>query len=91
VNGVPTDITARANRAEYSETTDHEGMVPSSRERDMSEFTGEVRELDIDQLNGVSGGDMALDLAVKAYDALGKRLLDTVHQPVTQPTNTLHF
>jgi hypothetical protein len=57
----------------------------------MSEFTREVRELDIDQLNSVSGGDMALDLAVKAYEALGKRLLDAVHQPVTQPTNTLHF
>jgi hypothetical protein len=57
----------------------------------MSEFTREVRELDIDHLNSVSGGDMALDLAVKAYEALGKRLLDAVHQPVTQPTNTLHF
>jgi hypothetical protein len=69
----------------------HEGMVPSLRERDMSEFTSEVRELDIDQLDSVSGGDMALDVAVKAYEALGKRLLDAVHQPVTQPTVTLHF
>ena len=65
-------------------------MVPSFRERDMSEFSSEIRELDIDQLDSVSGGDMALDVAVKAYEALGKRLLDAVHQPVTQPT-TLHF
>jgi hypothetical protein len=57
----------------------------------MSEFNNGVRELDIDQLDGVSGGDMALDVAVKAYEALGKRLLDAVHQPVTQPTVTLHF
>ena len=57
----------------------------------MSKFTNEFRELDIDQLDRVSGGDMALDVAVKAYEALGKRLLDAVHQPVTQPTATLHF
>ena len=57
----------------------------------MSEFTSEVRELDIDHLDNVSGGDMAIDLAVKAYEALGKRLVDAVHQPVTQPTVTLHF
>jgi|BarGraIncu00222A_1022003.scaffolds.fasta_scaffold13485_3 hypothetical protein len=69
----------------------HEGTVPSFRESDMSDFSSEVRELDIDQLESVSGGDMALDVAVKAYEALGKRLLDAVHQPVTQPTVTLHF
>jgi len=57
----------------------------------MSDFNNEVRELDIGQLDRVSGGDMALDVAVKAYEALGKRLLDAVHQPVTQPTVTLHF
>jgi hypothetical protein len=57
----------------------------------MSGFTSEVRELDIDQLNSVSGGDVALNAAVKAYEALGQRLLDAVHQPVTQPTVTLHF
>ena len=51
----------------------------------------ETRELNIDELDGVSAGDMALNLAVKAYEALGKRLLDAVHQPVTQPTVTLHF
>jgi hypothetical protein len=56
----------------------------------MSELTNEVRQLDIEQLDRVSGGDIAIDLAVKAYEALGKRLLDAVHQPVTQPT-TLHF
>jgi hypothetical protein len=57
----------------------------------MSEFTNEVRELEIEHLDRVSGGDMAIDLAVKAYEALGKRLMDAVHQPVTQPTVTLHF
>jgi hypothetical protein len=66
-------------------------MVPSIRERDMSSFSGEVRELDIDQLDGVSGGDMALNLAIKAYEDLGKRLVDAVHQPVTQPTSPMHF
>jgi hypothetical protein len=70
----------------------HEGMVPSFTEREMSEYINEVHELDVGQLECVSGGDMALDLAVKAYEAaLGKRLMDAVHQPVTQPTVTLHF
>ena len=54
-------------------------------------MTNDIRELSIDELDTVSGGDMALDVAVKAYEALGKRLLDAVHQPVTQPTVTLHF
>ena len=56
----------------------------------MSKFTSEIRELDIDQLDSVSGGDMALDVAIKAYEAMEKRVMDAVHQPVTQPT-TLHF
>ncbi|MBU6464641.1 MAG: hypothetical protein KGK01_16795 [Bradyrhizobium sp.] len=51
----------------------------------------EDRELDIDQLDSVSGGDLALNIAVKAYEDLGKRLVDAVHQPVTQPSVTLHF
>jgi len=50
----------------------------------------ETRELNIDALDSVSGGDMALDLAVKAYEALGKRLMDAVHPPA-KPTVTLHF
>jgi hypothetical protein len=57
----------------------------------MSEFTSEFRELDIDQLDSVSGGDVALDVAIKAYEAMEKRVIDAVHQPVTQPTVTLHF
>ena len=56
----------------------------------MTELTNEVRELDIDQLDSVTGGDMAIDLAVKAYEALGKRLMDAVHPPA-KPTVTLHF
>jgi hypothetical protein len=55
----------------------------------MSNF--EDRELDVDQLDSVSGGDMALDIAVKAYEDLGKRLVAAVHQPVTQPTSPMHF
>jgi hypothetical protein len=51
----------------------------------------ETRELNIDELDSVSGGDIAIDLAVKAYQALGRSLLDAVHQPVTQPTDPLHF
>ena len=54
-------------------------------------MTNDIRELSIDELDTVSGGDMALDVAVKAYEALGKRLLDAVYQPMTQPTVTLHF
>ena len=57
----------------------------------MSELTKETCELDISQLDHISGGDMALDAAVKAYEDLGKRLVAAVHQPVTQPTTTLHF
>lgn len=57
----------------------------------MSEITKEPCELDIGQLDNISGGDMALDAAVKAYEDLGKRLVAAVHQPVTQPTTTLHF
>ncbi|MBU6457720.1 MAG: hypothetical protein KGK16_03590 [Bradyrhizobium sp.] len=57
----------------------------------MSEFTHEDRELDIDQLDGVSGGDLAINLAAQAYEDLGKRLVAAVHQPVTQPSVTLHF
>jgi hypothetical protein len=56
----------------------------------MSEFTSEFRELDIDQLDSVSGGDVALDVAIKAYEAMEKRVMDAVHQPVTPPP-TLHF
>lgn len=57
----------------------------------MSKFISEVCELGLDQLDCVSGGDMALDAAVKAYQELGKRLDAAVHQPVTQPKITLHF
>ena len=32
----------------------------------MSEFTSEIRELDIDQLDSVSGGVMTIDQAVMA-------------------------
>lgn len=55
-------------------------------------MTNENHELNIADLNNVSGGDMALNLAIKAYEALGQRLLDAVHQPVTStPTTSLHM
>jgi hypothetical protein len=55
-------------------------------------MTNENRELNIADLDNVSGGDMALNLAIKAYEALGQRLLDAVHQPVTsQPTVSMHM
>jgi hypothetical protein len=57
----------------------------------MTKFTHETRELSIEQLDGVSGGDMALNLAISAYEAMCKRVMDAVHQPITtQPTITLH-
>jgi hypothetical protein len=57
----------------------------------MAQFTNDIRELDVDALQTVVGGDMALNLAVKAYEDLGKRLVAAVHQPVTQPSSPLHF
>ena len=58
----------------------------------MTKVTSATLELRIDELERVSGGDMAINLAVKAYEALGQRLVDAVHQPVTsQPTMSLHM
>lgn len=58
----------------------------------MAKFTHEARELSIDELDVVSGGDllnMAISAAEKYLQGLGKRLDAAVHQPVTQPI-TLH-
>ncbi len=49
----------------------------------------EPLELSIDQLESVSGGDVAINLAVKAYEALGQRLMDAIHPP--KPTTSLHM
>jgi hypothetical protein len=57
----------------------------------MAQFTNDIRELDVHALETVVGGDMALNLAVKAYEDLGKRLVAAVHQPVTQPSSPMHF
>ena len=86
-------ITARTNRQDYScdHTSERGWSPPQKQESDMNEFTNEVRELDIDQLDSVSGGDLALDIAIKAYEDLGKRVVAAVHQPVTQPTSPMHF
>jgi hypothetical protein len=58
-------------------------------ERDMTKFTQEARELSIGELDVVSGGDMlgvAIDAAEKYMNGLFGRLINAVHQPVTQPT-----
>lgn len=57
----------------------------------MKKFTTEFSELNIDQLDRVSGGDMAINLAVKAYEDMGKRLVAAVHKPVTQPKSPMQF
>ena len=52
----------------------------------------ENRMLTDSELDSVAGGDMALNLAVKAYEALGQRLMDAIHQPGTsQSTISLHM
>jgi hypothetical protein len=59
----------------------------------MTSFILEARELNIGELEAVSGGDMlnmAIDAAEKYLQGLGKRLDAAVHQPVTPPA-TLHF
>lgn len=91
-----THITLRMNAVErYFQSprlTCMRGMDPSfKQERDMNKFNSEVRELDIDQLDSVSGGDMALNIAVKAYEAMCQRVVDAAHQPITQPTSPMHF
>ena len=58
----------------------------------MNERTNGTFELSIEQLENVAGGDMAINLAVKAYEALGQRLMDAIHTPVTsQGTTSLHM
>jgi hypothetical protein len=57
----------------------------------MNEFTCVVRELDIDQLDSVSGGEIAIDAAANAYLALQARLAAAVQGPSTTPKITLHF
>ena len=57
----------------------------------MNDLTHETRELSIDQLDSVSGGDYAINLAVKAYEALGQRLMDAIHPPKPAPTMSLHM
>jgi hypothetical protein len=57
----------------------------------MNKFTSEVRKLDIDELDGVSGGEIAIDAAANAYLALQARLAAAVQGPSTTPKITLHF
>lgn len=58
----------------------------------MEQMLSQTRMLTDTELDAVSGGDMAIDLAVKAYLALQQRLMDAVHQPVTSPpTMSLHM
>ena len=57
----------------------------------MIEFTHDVRELDIEQLDCVSGGEIAIDAAANAYLALQARLAAAVQGPSTTPKISLHF
>jgi hypothetical protein len=65
------------------------------KEREMTKFIGEARELSIDELDVVSGGDMlnmAIAAAEKYLQGLGNRLDAAVHQPVvSKPTMSLHM
>jgi hypothetical protein len=49
----------------------------------MTDFTREVGELGIDDLDAVSGGRGMLDIAIDAYEnymkAVGARLMDAIH------------
>lgn len=56
----------------------------------MTRSIREVPELSIDELEAVSGGRTALDIAVDAYlAALGKNLMDAIHAPA--PKMSLHM
>jgi hypothetical protein len=65
------------------------------KEMEMTKFIGEARELSIDELDVVSGGDMlnmAIAAAEKYLQGLGNRLDAAVHQPVvSKPTMSLHM
>ena len=58
----------------------------------MIDLIPEGRELNIDELDAVSGGSM-LNMAINAYEkyllGVGERLLDAVRQP--KPTMSLHM
>ena len=61
-------------------------------ENDMTDLIPEGPELNIDELDAVSGGSM-LNMAINAYEkylqGVGQRLLDAVRQP--KPTMSLHM
>jgi len=64
-------------------------------ENDMTDLIPEGRELNIDELDAVSGGSM-LNMVINAYEkylqAVGQRLMDAVHQPIgSKPTMSLHM
>lgn len=50
----------------------------------------EIRELSIEDIEQVSGGDLLNTMIDKAMANIGAALLNAVHQPVTPPIS-LHF
>jgi hypothetical protein len=51
-------------------------------------MNNDICELSLEELEQASGGDMlnmAIDAAEKSMQALGARLVEAVHMPVTQP------
>jgi hypothetical protein len=62
------------------------------KEREMTHFIREARELSIDELEVVSGGRGVIDIIVDAYlAAVGKNLMDAIHPPAPKPTMSLHM
>ncbi len=50
----------------------------------------EIRELSLEEIEQVSGGDLLNRMIDKAIASIGANLLNAVHQPVTPPIS-LHF
>jgi len=60
----------------------------------MTKVTHEARELSIDELDVVSGGDMlgmAITAAENYMNGLFGRLIDAANQPMSKPTMSMHM
>jgi hypothetical protein len=56
----------------------------------MTELNNEIREMAIEELEQVSGGDLLNRMIDQAMAALGARLLAAVHTPIVPPIS-LHM
>ena len=64
------------------------GPHRGDKRRDDVSKLNDLRELGIDELNTVSGGDllnMAIDAAAKAIAGLGQRVVGAAHTPIVPP------